>query len=185
MGFQPLGHQRGWIRQKPGSGLVICVILDKQCWGSEGRFISLSVVSDSLRPHWLKLTRLLCPWDSPGKNTGVGCHFLLQGIFPAQGLNLDLLHCRQALYCLSLPLDKTDLHLSEAVCSVDGLLCRRDQGSAYPTMVCALTVFFMLHPRPLRAGRTRGLRDKGRGNAVSSPSLLPASGRSHSLSAPK
>ena len=37
-------------------------------------------------------TRLLCPWDSPGKNTGVGCHFLLQGIFPTQGLNSYLLH---------------------------------------------------------------------------------------------
>ena len=37
-----------------------------------------SVVSDSVRPHGLKPTRLLCPWDSPGKNTGVSCHFLLQ-----------------------------------------------------------------------------------------------------------
>ena len=37
-----------------------------------------SVVSDSVRPHGLRPTRLLCPWDSPGKNTGVGCHFLLQ-----------------------------------------------------------------------------------------------------------
>ena len=37
-------------------------------------------------------TRLLCPWDFPGKNTGVGCYFLLQGIFPTQGLNLSLLH---------------------------------------------------------------------------------------------
>ena len=45
--------------------------------------------------------RLLCPWDSPGKNTGVGCHFLLQGIFPTQGLNLGLLHCRQILDQLS------------------------------------------------------------------------------------
>ena len=34
---------------------------------------------------------LLCPWDSPGKNTGVGCHFLLQGIFLNQGSNLHLL----------------------------------------------------------------------------------------------
>ena len=34
---------------------------------------------------WTVPTRLLCPWDSPGKNTGVGCHALLQGIFPAQG----------------------------------------------------------------------------------------------------
>ena len=46
-------------------------------------------------------TRLLCPWDSPGKNTGVGCHFLLQGIFLTWGLNLGLPHCRQFLYHLS------------------------------------------------------------------------------------
>ena len=37
-----------------------------------------SVVSDSVQPHGLQPTRLLCPWDSPGKHTGVGCHFLLQ-----------------------------------------------------------------------------------------------------------
>ena len=42
---------------------------------------------DSLQPHGLQPTRFLCPWDSPGKNTGVGCHFLLQGIFPTQGSN--------------------------------------------------------------------------------------------------
>ena len=36
-----------------------------------------SVVSDSVRPHRLHPAMLLCPWDSPGKNTGVGCHFLL------------------------------------------------------------------------------------------------------------
>ena len=41
---------------------------------------------------WTIACRLLCPWDSPGKNTGVGCHFLLQGIFPAQGSNPSLLH---------------------------------------------------------------------------------------------
>ena len=39
--------------------------------------------------------------DFPGKNTGVGCHSLLQGIFPTQGSNLGLLHCGQILYCLS------------------------------------------------------------------------------------
>ena len=46
-------------------------------------------------------TRLLCPWDFPGKNTGAGCHFLLQGIFLTQGLNPGLLYCRQMLYRLS------------------------------------------------------------------------------------
>ena len=39
--------------------------------------------------------------DFPGKITGVGCYFLLQGIFPTQGFNLGLLHCRQMLYPLS------------------------------------------------------------------------------------
>ena len=56
------------------------------------------VLSDSLQPHGLWPTRLLCPCDSPGKNTGVGSHSLLQGIFQTQGSNL---HCRQVLYCLS------------------------------------------------------------------------------------
>ena len=42
--------------------------------------------------------RLLCPWDFPGKNTGVGCHFPFQGIFPPQGSNLRLLIGRQILY---------------------------------------------------------------------------------------
>ena len=46
-------------------------------------------------------TRLLHPWDSPSKNTRVGCHFLLQGIFLTQGSNPGLLHCRQILYQLS------------------------------------------------------------------------------------
>ena len=41
-----------------------------------------SAVSDSLPPHALQFTRLLCPQNIPGKNTGVGCHFLIQGISP-------------------------------------------------------------------------------------------------------
>ena len=45
--------------------------------------------------------RLLCPWDFPGKSAGVDCHFLLQGIFPTQGSNPGLSHCRQTLYCVS------------------------------------------------------------------------------------
>ena len=61
--------------------------------------VSPSVVSDSLRPHGR--TRLLCPWNSPSKNTGVGCQSLLQRIFPTHGLNLGLLHCGHTLYHLS------------------------------------------------------------------------------------
>ena len=41
------------------------------------------------------------PWDSPGQNTGAGSHSLLQGIFPTQGSNSGLPHCRQILYHLS------------------------------------------------------------------------------------
>ena len=58
-------------------------------------------MSDSLRPHGLQPTRLLHPWNFPGKSTGVGCHFLLQGIFPTQGSNSGLPCCRQTLYCVS------------------------------------------------------------------------------------
>ena len=54
---------------------------------------SRSVMSDSLWPHGL-----YSPWNSPGQNTGVGSLSLLQGIFPTQGLNLCLPHCRQILY---------------------------------------------------------------------------------------
>ena len=50
-----------------------------------------SGVSSSVRPHGLQPARLLCPWGSPGKNTGVGCHALLQGIFPTQGRDSSLL----------------------------------------------------------------------------------------------
>ena len=53
--------------------------------------LSHSVVSDSLRPCGLWPTRLLCPWDFPTKNTRVGCHFLLQGIFLTPGSNSSLL----------------------------------------------------------------------------------------------
>ena len=58
--------------------------------------LSRSVLSNSLRPHGSSVHG-----DSPGKNTGVGCHALLQGIFPTHGSNPGLLHCRQIVYCLS------------------------------------------------------------------------------------
>ena len=62
-----------------------------------------SVVSDSLWPYGLQPARLLYPWTSPGKNTGVSCHALLQGIFPTQGLNPCLLHCRKTLFTFEPP----------------------------------------------------------------------------------
>ena len=63
--------------------------------------LSHSAVSDSLQPHELWPTGLLQPSDFPGKNTGVSCHFLLQGVFPTQGSKLHLLHWKAD----SLPLE--------------------------------------------------------------------------------
>ena len=66
----------------PGMCVCVCVL-------------SQSVMSNSLWPPKTVVARLLCPWGYPSKNTGVGCHFLLQGIFPTQELNphlLNLLH---------------------------------------------------------------------------------------------
>ena len=65
------------------------------------RSVSSSVVSNSLQPHGLQPARLLCPWNSLGKNTRVSCHFFLQGIFPTQGSKPGLLNCRQILYHLN------------------------------------------------------------------------------------
>ena len=55
-----------------------------------------------LQPHRLYPAWLLCPWDSPGKNTGVGCHFLLYGIFLTQESNPGHLHCRQTILLIEL-----------------------------------------------------------------------------------
>ena len=71
-----------------------------------------SVVSNSLQPHRLESTRLLGPWDYPGKNIRVGCHFLFQGIFSTQGSNLYpqwLLHWQAD----SLPLSHWEAHYSQ------------------------------------------------------------------------
>ena len=64
---------------------------------------SLSCVQLFVTPWTEERTRLRLfrPWDFPGKNTGVGCHFLLQEIFLTQGLNSGLPHCRHTLYHLS------------------------------------------------------------------------------------
>ena len=64
--------------------------------------LSHSVMSDSLRPSGLQPARLLCPWNSPDENTGVGCHFLLQGVFSTQGSKQHLLFS-PASHVASLP----------------------------------------------------------------------------------
>ena len=85
-----------YIFDKPNH-FAVYLKLTKRCKSAMPLF-SRSVVSHSLRPHGVQSSRLLCPWDFPGKNTGVDCPFLLEGIFPTQGSNphlLSLLHCRR------------------------------------------------------------------------------------------
>ena len=86
------------------------VILWYQRWTWDNLLLSLCVcVCVCALSHvrlfattWIVACQLLCPWDFPGMNTEVGCHAILQGIFPTQGLNpwlLCLLHCRRILGC--------------------------------------------------------------------------------------
>ena len=87
----------------PSSHLILwCPLLCPQSFPTfPGGYICCwvaSVVSNSVRPYGLQPSRLLCSVDSLVKRTSVSCHALLQGIFPTQGSNPDLLHCRQILY---------------------------------------------------------------------------------------
>ena len=79
-----LKYTQDALQTRPYIRPRVCVLVTRSC--------------ATLRSYGLQPARLLCPWDSSGKNTVVGCHSLLQGIFLTQGLNPDLLHCRQILY---------------------------------------------------------------------------------------
>ena len=79
---------------------------------------------------------LLHPCDFPGKSTGVGCHFLLQRIFPTQGSNPGLLHCRQTLYHLSHQGSLMIIHISMASCLTS---------FSFPVLlIWVLTIFFLV-----------------------------------------
>ena len=71
-------------------GFYLCMYL--LCVCVRAHVCTHSITSDSLWPQGLWPTRFLCPCNFPTKNTGVGCNFLLQGIFPTQGANPSLLH---------------------------------------------------------------------------------------------
>ena len=103
--LQPHGHNPG--QSLPAKHCCV-VLLAQSCL--------------TLRPHGLKPARLLRPWNSPGENTGVGCHSLFQGIFPTQGWNPGVLHCRRILYVFLSHRGRyvchleTDVHKEDAVC---------------------------------------------------------------------
>ena len=123
-------------------------------------------MSDSVRPHRQQPTRLCRPWDSPGKNTGGGCHALLQGIFPTQGSNPGLLHCRQTLYPLS--------HQGSPI------ICRRRLSLIYQVLLiqCSLGVRLgrLSLPSTL-AGFPSGSDGKASACNAGDPGLIPGSGR--------
>ena len=78
------------LLMNPAQNYVPCSnFLPADWYYSANAYFSLicSVASHSLWPPRLQPARFLCPWDSPGKNTGVGCHFLFQRIFPTEGSN--------------------------------------------------------------------------------------------------
>ena len=74
------------------------------------------VLSNSLGPYGLQLSKLLCPWESPGKDTGVDCHALIKEIFPAQESNLHL--CIAGRFFMTEPLRKSYMHSTQ--CEMPG-----------------------------------------------------------------
>ena len=83
-------------------------MMPEHSWSGGDEQCACSVVSDSSQPQGLQPTRILSSWVFPDKNTGVGCHFLLQEIFPTLGLNPSLLCLSLSPHCIavnSLPLE--------------------------------------------------------------------------------
>ena len=90
----------------------ICCLVSKSCLTLSG-------------PHGLQPTRLHCPWDFPGKNTGVGCHFFLQGIFPTQRSNIytGLIYIYSTLSSAG---TNTGVHLSLQIMVFSGYMSRTE-----------------------------------------------------------
>ena len=105
------GHKFGWtLGVGDGQGGLVCC----GSWGHKEldtteRLNWTEVMSSSLWPHRPGPARLLCPWNFPGRNTGVGCHVLRQGIFSTQGSNSHLFHFLHQ-QAGSLPLESSLYH---------------------------------------------------------------------------
>ena len=88
-------YNKSWLFKHLVRALSVVCSLHRVQWRQKKRkWESVSCV-------WFFCNPMVCPWNSLGKNTGVGCHSLLQGIFLTQGSYWGLLHCRQSLYHLS------------------------------------------------------------------------------------
>ena len=84
------GVEAGSARQNCFCGLLYKSVQQREPEGES----EVAQSCPTLRPHGLEPTRLPHPWNFLGRSTGVGCRFLLQGIFPTQGSNPGLPHCR-------------------------------------------------------------------------------------------
>ena len=131
----------------------------KCVWPCVSESARRSVISDSLQPHELKPARLFYPWNSPGKNTGVGNHSLLQGFFLTQGSNPGLLHCRWTFFffnylshqgspmalCKGSDTELGDKNLPECICYFRGrwrmkdVLCSHDKNQGYDVVIIKIT----------------------------------------------
>jgi len=127
---------------------------DKVCagradWTEECREVHgcsvTSVTSDSSGSYVLQSTMILCQWDSPGKNTGVGCHAFLQGIFPTQGSNLRL-PVSSVLWANSLPTEPRGLREFEVNVLAREVPAQRPGWSLVPGINVASSMTKRWHP---------------------------------------
>ena len=92
-GLDRVGNRTGGVE---GFSCLIMFMTEIEQWKRQSLSCAQLFMTPGLQP-----SRLPWPWNCPDKNSGVDCHFLLQGIFPMQWLNPGLLHCRNIFYCLS------------------------------------------------------------------------------------
>ena len=144
----PLGHScLLWDWNYPKNDSWRSRYYRKTLWFANGLMkwsVSFLVMSDSFQPHGP--TRLLCPWGSPGKNTGVGCHFLFQGIFLTQGLNPGFLHCRRMLYLWATGIWKVKVKVDQLCLTLCETVDYSRPGSSVHGMLQARTLEWVAIP---------------------------------------
>ena len=112
--------------------------------------LSRSVLSDSLQPHGPPGSSV--HGDSPDKNTGVGCHVLLQGIFQTQGWILGLLHCRQVVFIDPL---RSDIKFVICICTTRWQ--QHPTESPFPDFISYPRAIYFLSPFYFSFGKSKSL----------------------------